>query len=147
MTANENADPLFIDTNALVALFDEDDHHHQSATAVFDGIQRGDLRYGPLFTSRYVLSETATTMVVGIDHRAAVEALATVSESPSINVLEVDTALFDRTVSQFERYDDHEISFVDHTNAVLADEYDIEHIFAFDSDFATLGLQRVPVDV
>ena len=44
-------------------------------------------------------------------------------------------------------YDDQEISFVDHTTSVLADERDIDHIFAFDSDFRTLGFSLVPGDV
>jgi len=102
--------------------------------------------YGPLYTSRYVLSETATTLLYGIGHAEAVEALATVRDTPSINLIDVDPERFDRTVTQFERYDDQSISFIDHMNATLADEFDISHIFAFDSDFATLGLTRVPVD-
>lgn len=34
----------------------------------------------------------------------------------------------------------------DHTSAVLARESEIENIFAFDSDFSTMGFKRVPVD-
>ncbi|GAA0236096.1 hypothetical protein ACFFQF_21415 [Haladaptatus pallidirubidus] len=48
---------------------------------------------------------------------------------------------------EFERYDDQQISFVDHTSAVLAREYDIDYIFAFDRDFTTLGLTRIPSDI
>jgi uncharacterized protein len=55
--------------------------------------------------------------------------------------------LFDLVVVKFERYDNQQISFVDHTSAVLAREYEIEHIFAFDRDFTTLGLTRVPADI
>ena len=138
--------PLFVDTNALVAVFNEDDAHHDRANAVLDGIGSGDLSYGPLFTSRYVLSETATTLLVGIGHDEAVSALNAVRESSSFNTVPVDPGVFDRTAEQFERYDDQAISFVDHMNAVLAEEYDIGHVFAFDSDVATLGLTRVPVD-
>ncbi|WP_136687748.1 type II toxin-antitoxin system VapC family toxin [Halorhabdus amylolytica] len=138
--------PLFVDTNALVAVFNEDDAHHEAATDILDGIGTGEYAYGPLYTSRYVLSETATTLLYGIGHAEAVEALATVRDTPSINLIDVDPERFDRTVTQFERYDDQSISFIDHMNATLADEFDISHIFAFDSDFATLGLTRVPVD-
>lgn len=62
------------------------------------------------------------------------------------DVLGVGADVFDRTADQFEQYDDQTISFVDHMNAVLADEYDVDHVFAFDGDFATLGLTRVPRD-
>jgi predicted nucleic acid-binding protein len=61
-------------------------------------------------------------------------------------MLEVTTPIFERTAEQFAAYDDQEISFIDHLNGVLSDEFDIEHIFAFEEDFQTLGLTRVPVD-
>ncbi|MFB6193422.1 MAG: type II toxin-antitoxin system VapC family toxin [Halobaculum sp.] len=139
-------DPLYIDTNALVALFDADDERHQTAKEVFTGIRRGELSYGPLYTSRFVIAETATTVLGNVGHDEAVEAVRTVRNSTSITVLSADPAAFDRTVSRFVAYDDHRISFVDHTNGVLADEHDIDHVFAFDDDFATLGLTQVPVD-
>lgn len=138
--------PLFVDTNALVAAFNEDDKHHDRAEAILDGIRDGDLPYGPIFTSRYVLSETATTILFAVGHQEAVDALETVQASSTFNVLDVGATIFDETAQQFTQYDDQDISFIDHMNSVLAREYDIEHIFAFDGDFATLGLTRVPTD-
>jgi predicted nucleic acid-binding protein len=61
-------------------------------------------------------------------------------------MLEVTTPIFERTAEQFESYDDQEISFIDHLNSILCGEFDIDHIFAFEEDFQTLGLTRVPVD-
>jgi predicted nucleic acid-binding protein len=138
--------PLFIDTNAFVALFDEDDTHHERANGVLDAIRDRDLPYGPLFTSRYVLAETATVLLYGAGHREAVQALTTIRESSSFNMLEVTTPIFERTAEQFAAYDDQEISFIDHLNGVLSDEFDIDHILSFEEDFQTLGLTRVPVD-
>jgi predicted nucleic acid-binding protein len=138
--------PLFVDTNAFVAVFDEDDDHYERANAVLDGIQDGELAYGPIFTSRYVLSETVTTLLYGVGHPEAVEALSAIRESATFNILQVTESLFDRTADQFAEYDDQEISFVDHLNSVLGAEFDIEHIFAFEEDFNTLGMTRVPVD-
>ncbi len=138
--------PLFVDTNAFVAVFDEDDDHHEAANAVLDGIRDGDLAYGPVFTSRYVLAETATVLLYGVGHREAVEALTTVRASSTVNILEVTEELFARTADQFAAYENQCISFVDHLNSVLAEAFDIDHIFAFEADFRTLGLTRVPVD-
>lgn len=138
--------PLFVDTNAFVALFDEDDDHYPAANAVMNGIRDGDLAYGPLFTSRYVLSETATTLLYGAGHREAVDSLTTIRASSTFNVLDVTEPIFDRTAEQFAAYDDQRISFVDHLNSVLGSEFDIDHIFAFEDDFRTLGMIRVPVD-
>jgi predicted nucleic acid-binding protein len=138
--------PLFVDTNAFVAIYDESDDHHERANAVLDGIRDRSYPYGPLFTSRHVLSETATVLLYGSSHRDAVRALRNICESSSMNVLALTEPLFERTARQFEQYDDQQISFVDHMNAVLSAEYDIEHIFAFEEDFRTLGMTRVPVD-
>jgi predicted nucleic acid-binding protein len=138
--------PLFVDTNAFVALFNEDDTYYERANAVMDGIQHGDLAYGPIFTSRFVISETVTTLLYGAGHREAVAALQAIRESSTFNILEVTEPIFTQTAAQFEEYDDQQISFVDHLNSVLSEEFDIDHIFAFEDDFATLGLTRVPVD-
>ncbi|MFC7079290.1 hypothetical protein [Halorussus caseinilyticus] len=55
--------------------------------------------------------------------------------------------MFDAACEEFARYDDHQISFVDHTSSGLADRHDIDHIFAFDSDFRTFDFTLVPDDV
>jgi predicted nucleic acid-binding protein len=138
--------PLFVDTNAFVALFDRDDAHHGAATAVLDGIRDGDLAYGPIFTSRYVLAETATVLLYGVGHREAVDALSTIRASSTFNILNVTESMFEQTAEQFGQYDDQQISFIDHLNSVLSEQFDIEHIFAFEADFQTLGMTRVPVD-
>lgn len=138
--------PLFVDTNAFVALANEDDQYHERAQTVRDGIEDGNLPYSPVFTSRYVLSETATTLLYSGGHQTAVDVLATVRDSSTFNILDVTGPIFDRTAKQFAQYDDQQISFVDHLNSVLGEEFDIEHIFAFKDDFRTLGMTRVPVD-
>lgn len=139
--------PLFIDTAAFFARFNERAAEHDRARSVFEGIRSGDLQYAPLFTSRYVLSELATLMLRKVGHRAAVNALTTIQEAASFNVLPVGGGPFDRTCEQFAQYDDQQISFVDHSSAVLADDHGIDHVFTFDrSDFRTLGFTVVPDD-
>ena len=139
--------PLFIDTAAFFARFNERAAEHDRARAVFDGVRSGELRYNPLFTSRYVLSELATLMLRKVGHRAAVNTLTTIREADSFNVLPIGGGTFDRTCEQFAQYDDQQISFVDHSSAVLADNRGIEHVFTFDrSDFRTLGFTVVPDD-
>lgn len=138
--------PLFVDTNAFVAVFDEDDDHYEAANGVLDGIRDGDLAYGSICTSRSVLSETATTLLYGAGHRDAVAALTTIRESSTFNIVEVTGPTFARTAEQFAAYDDQQIPFIDHLNSVLGEAFDIEHIFTFEDDFRTLGMTRVPVD-
>lgn len=70
----------------------------------------------------------------------AVNALETIRQADSFNILPVGSNAFDRTCGQFARYEDQHISFIDHSSGVLADDYDIEHVFTFDTDdFHTLG--------
>ena len=141
------ATPLFVDTGALYARADADDTHHAEATRLFEAIRSGDVPYRPVYTSQAVLSEFATLALYKLGHGVAVRALNAISGSDSINVLPVGAPAFETAAEQFEEYDDQQISFVDHTTGVLADERGIEHVFAFDSDFRTLDLSLVPADV
>lgn len=145
-TDTRPAQPVFVDTGAFYAWFKPDDNHHDRAKAVFEGIRSGDLPYRPVLTSRYVLSELATLTLYHVGHSEAVEAFDTIRESETVSVLPTDEALFTAAREQFEQYDDTEISFVDHLSGVLARAYDVERVFAFDSDFRTLGFTVIPQD-
>lgn len=139
--------PIFIDTGAFYARADEDDKHHEDATRLFDGIRSGEVAYRPIYTSQAVLSEFATLALYKLGHNDAVRALSVIRSSDSINIIPVGKPAFETAAEQFEDYNDQQISFVDHTTGILADERDVEHVFAFDSDFRTLGFSLVPADV
>ncbi len=109
---------------------------------MFDALRHEAIPYQPLFTSRYVLSELAMLTSWKVNHKTAVDVLQEIRRSESFNILPVGEGVFAAAFDEFERYDDQRISFVDHTNAVLARKYEIEHIFAFDQDFMKLGLTR-----
>ena len=141
------ATPIFVDTGAFYARADEDDLHHETALQLFERFRTGDLPFRPVVTSQAVLSELATLALYSLGHDVAVRALNAIRNSESINVLPVDRDTFETAAGQFEAYDDQDISFVDHTTGVLAEKRDIGHVFAFDSDFRTLGFTLVPADV
>ena len=145
--ATATATPLFVDTGAFYARMDEDDVHHDRATAVFNAIQAGDLPYRPLYTTGYVLAELVTLGLARANYVLAATALRRIRASPSVSVLHPDEPMFAATCDEFFRYDDQTISLVDHATGVLADEHDVEHIFTFDpDDFRTLGFTVVPDD-
>ncbi|EMA51978.1 type II toxin-antitoxin system VapC family toxin [Halococcus salifodinae] len=144
--ADMRADPLFIDTGAFFAYYNDRDEHHETARAFFHAIRTGDLAYSPLYTTRFVLTELATLLLYKVDHATATRALGDILTAGSFNVVRADPAVFAQGRDEFERYDDHEITLVDHLTGVLADERGVEHIFAFDSDFRTLGFTVVPED-
>lgn len=146
MSEADAAQPLVVDTGAFFAYYYDRATEHDTARRVFEDIVDGSLSYRPLYTSQAVLGELATLLVRKSTHAEAVRALEEIRTAASFNVLPVDRGTFDAAADQFAAYDDHTISFVDHTTGVLAAERGIDHVFGFDSDFRTLGFTRVPVD-
>lgn len=145
-TADVRADPLSVDTGAFFAYYNVRDEHHEIARAVFQAIRAGDLAYSLLYTTRFVLAELTTLLLYKVDHATATRALGDILAAGSFNVVRADPAAFADARDEFDRYDDHEITLVDHLTGVLANERGVELIFAFDSDFRTLGFTVVPQD-
>lgn len=146
MSVAENT-PLFIDTGAFYAHFVKNSPRHDRARAVMDGIREKKLRFRPIYTTGYVLSELTTLILRKKNHEKAIDTLQRIRNSPAVTILHPDESEFEAVCDKFERFDDQQISFVDHATGTLASEFNAEHIFAFDSDFRTLGFSLVPGDV
>lgn len=87
-----------------------------------------------------------TTLLRRSNHTVASQALDQIRNSPNVTVIHPDGVAFDAAVMQFDRYDNQAISLVNHLTGVLADERDVDQVFAFDRDFRTLGFTLVPED-
>ncbi|WP_415383558.1 type II toxin-antitoxin system VapC family toxin [Halosimplex sp. TS25] len=138
--------PLFVDTGALYARFDDDDQHHDEAVTVFRSIAAGNLVYRPLYVNTHVLAEFATLTLQYGGPVAAARAVQRVRDSALFTVVHPSEAAFEEACQALERYDDQEITLVDHLTGVLAERRDIEFVFTFDSDFQTLGFTTVPAE-
>lgn len=140
------ATPLFVDTGAFYARFDESSARHDRASTIFEKIGTGELVYRPLYTSTYVLDELVTLVLSHRTHVAATTALERVRQS-SVVIVTPDRSDFDATCDQFVQYDDVTSSFTDHMTAHLAADRDVERVFTFDpDDFRPFGLVPVPAD-
>lgn len=139
----------FFDTGAFYARFNPRDENHDSSVAVFGRIRDGELVYGPLYTSHFILSELATLLGRHSSHERAVEAMDSIVDSASsFERRSVGNETFHRAYNQFRQFDDREISFVDHPSGVLATGRDVGHVSTYDTtDFRTLGFHCVPDDV
>lgn len=146
MNSASVSEPLFIDTGAFFAYYNERDERHDTARTVFQSIRRGDRAYSPLYTTRFVLGELTTLLLYKVDHTTATRALEDIRGGSSFNIVRADPPAFTAACDEFARYDDQAITFVDHLTGVLAAERDVTHIFAFDGDFRTLGFNVVPED-
>jgi predicted nucleic acid-binding protein len=139
--------PVFVDTGPLYARFNRADQNHERALEVFEAVRDGRLATVPLYTSRYVLTETTRLLLHHVDHATAVRALSAVCESTLFGIREVDDDTFDQACAEFARYDDQGISLTDHISALLADDVGADYVCSFDNDFRTLGFGLVPADI
>lgn len=146
MTSDRRPSPLFVDTGALYARFVSDDDNHDAAMSVFDGVRDGELRYRPLYTTRYVLSELTRLLLYRKGHEQAVTALNAVKASAAFIVLSPTNHEYELACERFAQFGDQKITLVDHLTSAMADTREVEHIFSFDSDFQTLGFVVLPED-
>jgi predicted nucleic acid-binding protein len=59
-------------------------------------------------------------------------------------MLRVTEDVQNRAIFLFRKYTDKILSITDCTSAVLMNDYRIDTIFTFDSDFKVLGLKTIP---
>lgn len=141
------ATPIVVDTGPLYARLAEDDNNHERAQDVFDAIRRGDLVYRPIYVSGYVLSELATLTIYNLGTEIAIDTLERIEQSDLFTTVHPTEEMYTDAVTSLSRFDDQQISLADHMTGVIADEYNVDSILAFDSDFRTLGYSLVPDDV
>ena len=123
----------FVDTSFLVALFRSRETHHAEAVRLWN------LNTTPLLTTVGVLGETWTFMRRREHHRAAVEVLAALRESPRVSVIETGADIHDKAWRWLERHDEHEYSFVDAVSFETMRRRRIAEALAFDGDFNRAG--------
>ena len=129
---------LVIDTGVFVAVQNEQDEHHDAATAALKAALTGE--FGALYTNDYVYDEavTLTRMRTGShgEARTIGDRIAGRGRFPDrIEMLFVSDDRFERTVRAFERYDDHDLSFTDASLIALVENDDIDAVLSFDDDF------------
>lgn len=136
--------PLFVDTNTLVAYLYERAAKHEEIRPAITAIGNNQLPYYPLVTNQYVLDEVVSLLLSRADTRVTHDALDRILETDSLRVLDVEPTLVDRAITQFQEYRDQAISLTDHVIAVQATDYEIEHILTYDTGFRTLGFTTLP---
>ena len=132
-----------------MALHNKSDDHHEEAKDIFQEIGStcsASIKVTKLFCSDYVVDEAVTTCYARTKNRkAAVELGSAVTQSKSIVLLRVGEAQFSEAFQVFsERFQDVRLSFTDCTTFVLMQTNNIAGIFSFDSDFDSLGMNRIP---
>lgn len=123
-----------VDSNVLIGRADSDDQHHEAATAIVRGMDRGDLPTGRV--TNYVVLETLNWIHTRQHHAKAGETYDRLSTSAGFEVLQAAQKDFHRAVELFETYEG--LAFGDATIAAYMEREGVEYLYSFDDDFDVL---------
>ena len=127
---------VFVDTSAWAAYYDPDDRWHAAAR---DAIQRSVHARLTFVTTDYVLDETLTLLLMHAGRQAALQFGEAVQESPNVDLVHVDPAIWDRAWQMFRRYDDTQWAFTDCTSFTVMRQRGLQRAFSFDRHFEQAG--------
>lgn len=127
---------VFVDTMGWFSLLDRRDSWHEEAKARMATLAKTRT---PLFTSDYVVDETATLLKMRGAGRAIRGFFEMFDQSQALTLTPVTPARFQEARSFFLKYLDHGYSFTDVTSFILMKELDIREAFTHDEHFSEAG--------
>jgi len=132
---------VFVDTGYLLALEIANDQHHQAATRHWQGVVTALPR---LLTTSYVFDEVVTFFNSRGAHAKAVQVGNNLLQSPSTQLIHVDTALFYEGWTYFQRHHDKDYSLTDCISFLVMQKLGVRTAFAFDQHFVQAGFTKEP---
>ena len=132
---------VFVDTGYLFALEIANDQHHHAATQQWHSIVGALPR---LVTTSYVFDEVVTFFNSRGQHAKAMQVGNNLLQSPSVQFIHVDTALFDAGWAYFQRHQDKKYSLTDCISFIVMQQLGIQRAFAFDQHFVQAGFTKEP---
>lgn len=133
---------IFLDTSALVALYNADDVHHEEARTTMDMIRRGEIPFTRFYTTDYVIDETLTFLSLIVkDHDLAIEVGRALLKSPFTSIVHVDAELFHKSWERFQNIKGP--SFTDCTSFTAMEENGLNPAFTYDSHFRAAGFRTM----
>lgn len=142
-----NRPTVFVDTSALLAIFDESDQWHEKATNYWKASIIQSHPKPRILLTDYVIDEAATLIRKRVNHSkavAAVQLLLEMVERGAFEILFVNQGRFDAAWEIFKKYNDQDFSFTDCTSFAICEERKEIRAFAFDSHFQTYGIPTEP---
>ena len=125
---------IFVDTGIFVAAVNVADRNHEAAKELMAGLMKG--KFGPVYTSDYVIDEAITASLARIKKLGPVIKLGEfILRSPRIRKLRVTGDVFDAAWERFKSLGKRPMSFTDCTSLALMEMRGMESIASFDSGF------------
>lgn len=132
------AEPVFVDTGAWIALALSRDPLHSRARELWNGLHDSGAR---LHTSVPVLLETFTFLDRNTMRDVALTWKDSLAQITGLRILSVTHEDLEESWAYFRRKDLHKLSAVDATSFVLMSREKIRTAFAFDHHFAMAGFR------
>ncbi|MBI2036474.1 type II toxin-antitoxin system VapC family toxin [Candidatus Microgenomates bacterium] len=130
---------VFVDTSALVALFVDKEQFHLKVVRKYKEYRQAR---AVLFTSYYILDELFTRLLYyKVNIRKHIQKLKESIDTNEITVLQVDEAIFNKSIEVFLKFSEHKISFTDATTYVLYKDFALDEVFTLDDDFKKIRVK------
>jgi predicted nucleic acid-binding protein len=141
---------IIIDTGVFYAVQNERSTDHDTAKKALSRVISGE--FGTPYTTDYVYDETLTLV------RSRTNSFREASTAGNrilgrngfpdvIDMITVSGEFFDSSITAFERYHDHALSFTDASTVALVEEHDFDAVLAFDDDFDGIVRRLDPKEI
>lgn len=128
---------VFIDSSALIALWDQDDSNHPAAIEKSQELQKIK---AAIFISNIVAGEVLTVLSMKLGIKLANECGQMLQK---INTIFVEENLHRKAWESFQKRTSKNLSFFDYTSLAVIREFNMDKVFTFDRDFKKLGADRI----
>lgn len=132
----------FLDTDMIIALYDENDLLHEKALKV---MEKNLDKNWEIYLSVNILMESLTIISQRISKKLSLEVLKQL-RSGIYRIKLPNKETINLTFDIFERIKSKNVSFGDCLSFALMTNYNIKKVFSFDIHFKKQGFQRIGVD-
>ena len=124
---------IFVDTSFVIALINEKDQYHHQAEALSHRFESSQL-----ITSGAILLEIGNALARDF-RKEAIAVIKVLRSSKKVEVLEIDSTLFEKGLEVYEKYGDKAWGLVDCLSFTVMWESGITEALTFDGDFEQAG--------
>ena len=128
---------MFLDTGYVLALVNTDDKYHTSARAAAAWVTP------PFVTTEAVLTEIGNALSRQQWRSLGVATLRDLRNSPDVQIVSVDAALFDRAVTFYSSRPDKEWGLTDCISFVVMQDRGLVQVLTTDRHFGQAGFQNL----
>lgn len=136
-TSNTGKELIFFDTNAYVALSDQEDSTYHKAHRLMESLKHKN--FIPI-TSSHIVSESLTVVSQKVGKGQALKFFDDLQNSETETIF-VDPIIHNQALELFPKIKSKNVSFVDATSFVIMKNRGIKVAFTFDQHFKTQGFK------